>query len=160
MIIRNATADDLKEIAEVEKECFSAAEAASEKQFSERLAVYPDHFWLLYDRDRLTAVVNGLVTDEEKLRDEMFEKASLHDEKGKWQMLFGVETVPEYRGRGCAGLLIRRVIEDAKKQGRTGIVLTCREKLISFYEKFGFRDEGISGSVHGGGIWHDMRLRF
>ena len=34
-------------------------------------------------------------------------------------------------------------IEDAKQQGRKGLVLTCEEKLLSYYTKFGFLDEGI-----------------
>lgn len=33
-----------------------------------------------------------------------------------------------------------------------------QKKLISFYEKFGFRNEGISDSEHGGEIWYQMRL--
>jgi predicted N-acetyltransferase YhbS len=135
MDIRNATENDLKDIARVEKECFSAAEAASEKQFSERLAVYPDHFWLLYDNDRLVAVVNGLVTDEKKLRDEMFADVSFHNERGKWQMLFGVETVPEYRGRGCAGLLIRRGHGRRKKTGQNGDCSDLQGKPDFFLRK-------------------------
>lgn len=34
------------------------------------------------------------------------------------------------------------------------------EKLIPFYETFGFINEGVSASVHGGAVWYDMRLRF
>lgn len=51
-------------------------------------------------------------------------------------------------------------IDDAKLQGRKGMVLTCKEHLISYYEKFGFKDEGISSSEHGNVVWHQMRLRF
>ena len=55
---------------------------------------------------------------------------------------------------------MERVISDAKQQGRKGLVLTCKEKLISFYERFGFVSEGVSESVHGGAVWHVMRLTF
>ncbi len=39
--------------------------------------------------------------------------------------------------------MTRRAIYDAKQQGRKGLVLTCKEKLVSYYAKFGFWDEGV-----------------
>lgn len=89
MNIRNATIDDLKIITAVESECFPSAEAATEKDFEARLKVYPDHFWLLYDDDKLIGFVNGMVTNEPDLSDGMYENAQMHDENGKWQMIFG-----------------------------------------------------------------------
>ncbi len=101
-----------------------------------------------------------MVTNESKLSDEMFEDANLHNENGQWQMIFGVNTIPEYRGQGCAEKIINKVIADAKAQGRKGLVLTCKEKLLHYYSKFGFKNEGISESTHGGAVWYDMRLTF
>ena len=90
----------------------------------------------------------------------MYEDANLHNENGQWQMIFGVNTIPEYRRQGCAAQIINKVISDAKVQGRKGLVLTCKEKLIHYYAKFGFKNEGISESTHGGAVWYDMRLTF
>ena len=161
MHIRTATMADLAAVTAVEAACFPAAEAATEKDFADRLAVYPDHFWLLEEDDgTLVSFVNGLVTDEPILRDEMYADASFHNEQGAWQMIFGVNTLPAYRKRGLAGRVLERVIADAKAQGRKGCVLTCKDKLIHYYEKFGFRNEGVSESVHGGVVWYDMRLTF
>ena len=78
----------------------------------------------------------------------------------KWQMIFGVNTIPEYRRQGCAEKIINKVISDAKEQGRKGIVLTCKQKLVHYYKKFGFKNEGISESIHGGAVWYNMRLIF
>ena len=115
----------------------------------------------MFDGGRLVAFLDGFVTDEEDLTDEMYAKAAMHDENGAWQMIFGVNTVPEYRERGYAGQLIRRAIEDAEKQGRRGLVLTCKEKLLAYYAKFGFVDEGVTDkSTHGNVEWHQMRLTF
>ena len=47
-------------------------------------------------------------------------------------------------GHGYAGELIQRAIDDAKAQGRSGIVLTCKDKLVDYYAKFGFANEGKS----------------
>jgi len=158
MIIRTATIDDLTSISKVEAACFPPAEAATSEEFKNRLAHYANHFWLMFDEDKLIAFVDGFCTDEPNLTDEMYAKAALHNENGKWQMIFGVNTLPEYRNHGYAGELIKRAILDAKSQGRAGLVLTCKDKLLHYYSKFGFVNEGISESVHGNVTWYQMRL--
>ena len=158
--IRTATIHDLEAVAAVEAECFPAAEAATKEEFAERIKFYGDHFWLMFDADKLIAFVDGFVTDHPELTDEMYANASLHTEKGAWQMIFGVNTIPSYRQHGYAGELIRKAILDAKSHGRKGLVLTCKDKLIHYYAPFGFVDEGISESVHGNVVWHQMRLTF
>lgn len=160
MLIRTATIEDLDEITDIEAECFPAAEAADREAFQQRLQYYGNHFWLLYEEQKLIAFVDGFVTDEPDLTDEMYENAALHDENGAWQMIFGVNTLPAYRRNGYAGKLLRRAIADAKEQGRRGVVLTCKEKLLHYYAKFGFEKEGISQSVHGNVVWYQMRLCF
>jgi len=160
MTIRTATMDDLAALTAVEAACFPPAEAATEKDFAARLAVYPTHFWLLEQEGEPISFVNGMVSNEPDLRDEMYANASLHDPNGAWQMIFGVNTLPEYRCQGLAEQVLRRVIADAKAQGRQGLVLTCKEQLVHYYAKLGFADEGISDSTHGGAVWHAMRLTF
>ena len=160
MTIRTAVPADLKAITALEAACFPAAEAATEADFAARLAVYPDHFWLLEEEGNLISFIDGLVTDEPILRDEMYENAALHDEGGAWQMIFGVNTLPACRKRGCAGRVMERVIADARAQGRKGCVLTCKAALVHYYEKFGYVSEGRSASTHGGAEWYDMRLTF
>ena len=161
MVIKYAEAEDLAAIAAVEAECFPQAEAATKEEFIERIKYYGNHFWLMYEAGKLIAFVDGFVTDEPDLTDEMYENAAMHNENGAWQMIFGVNTLPDYRRRGYAGKLICRAIEDAKRQGRRGLVLTCKERLIPYYAKFGFSDEGVSDkSTHGNVVWHQMRLSF
>ena len=160
MEIRTAGLSDLDAIAQVEAECFPAAEAATKEAFAGRLWYYADHFWLLFDEERLVSFVDGMVTDQENLTDEMYERAELHQEAGEWQMIFGVNTIPSCRHQGYAGRLLQQAITDAKEQGRKGLVLTCKDALIPYYAKFGFVNEGVSESVHGNVVWYQMRLRF
>jgi ribosomal protein S18 acetylase RimI-like enzyme len=161
MRIRTAVMADLTAVTAVEAACFPEAEAAKEQDFFERLKVYPNHFWLLEDDGgNLISFVNGLVTDEPSLRDEMYSDASFHNEQGAWQMIFGVNTLPEYRRKGFAGQVLQKVIADAREQGRNGCVLTCKEALLHYYAAFGFVNEGVSESVHGGVVWYEMRLTF
>ena len=161
MDIRYAVMSDLDAVSAVEAACFPAAEAATRESFAGRVTYYGNHFWLMFDGDKLIAFVDGFVTDEADLTDEMYDKAAMHNENGAWQMIFGVNTLPEYRKHGYAGELICRAIADARQQGRKGLVLTCKERLIPYYAKFGFRDEGVSDkSTHGNVVWHQMRLIF
>ena len=161
MNIRYATMADLDDIASVESVCFPVLEAATKEEFEQRIKYFGNHFWLMFDEGKLIAFVDGFVTDEANLTDEMYENASMHNENGAWQMIFGVNTLPEYRRCGYAKELIEKVILDAGKQNRKGLVLTCKESLVPYYSKFGFIDEGITDkSTHGNVQWHQMRLDF
>ncbi|MBQ8802826.1 MAG: GNAT family N-acetyltransferase [Tyzzerella sp.] len=161
MQIRRAVINDLEAVTAVEAECFPPAEAASRKELEERLLSYGNHFWLMFDGDKLISFVDGFVTDEADLTDEMYADASLHNEEGMWQMIFGVNTIPAYRRKGYAGQLLEKMIEDAREQGRKGLVLTCKDALVHYYAKFGFVNEGVSkNSTHGNAVWNQMRLTF
>ena len=75
-------------------------------------------------------------------------------------MIFGVNTLPR-----CRCQRLRRAAAAAghyrcPRTGAQGLVLTCKEKLLHYYAKFGFVNEGVSGSTHGGVVWYQMRLRF
>ena len=150
MEIRTAALQDLDAVAAVEAACFPAVEAATKEEFAERLRYYGSHFWLMFDGGNLIGFVDGMVT----------EQAALHNERGAWQMIFGVNTLPAYRRQGVAAALIRRAIADARAQGRKGLVLTCKDQLVHYYAKFGFVSEGVSVSTHGGVVWYQMRLTF
>ena len=161
MEIRTAALQDLDAVAAVEAACFPAVEAATKEEFAERLRYYGSHFWLMFDGGNLIGFVDGMVTDQADLTDDLYEQAALHNERGAWQMIFGVNTLPEYRRHGYAGQLLRRAITDARQQGRRGLVLTCKERLLPYYAKFGFQDEGVTvKSTHGNVAWHQMRLSF
>ena len=160
MDIRFATINDIDAVTELERQCFPPEEAAEKDSFEKRLTVFPNHFWLLEDSGKLASMINGMTTDIPILRDEMFEDVSFHNGTGNYQSIFGLDVIPEYQKMGCASKLMERVIADVKEQERKGIVLTCKESLIPFYERFGFVNEGVSDSAHGNVVWNQMRLTF
>jgi len=160
LTFRYAQPEDVDKIADLERACFPAAEAATHQSIEDRVKAYPRHFFLLCDGDRVISFVNGLVTDIPDLTDEMYERADMNQEDGAWQMIFGVDTHPDYRKQGLAARVLEKFIDAAQKEGRKGIVLTCKDKLVHYYAKFGFVDEGISESTHGDVVWHQMRLTF
>ncbi|MCM1230890.1 MAG: GNAT family N-acetyltransferase [Ruminococcus flavefaciens] len=156
IIIRHAVLQDLELISELENICFPKSESASEKDLYHRIRVFPENFWLMEQDGRIISMINGMATDIPDLTDEMYENADMHKKSGVWQMIFSVVTHPDFRKMGYAGILMNQVIRDSVAD-RKGIVLTCKEKLIGFYEKFGFINEGISASVHGNTVWYQMR---
>ena len=108
MTIRMATLADLPALAAVEAACFPVAEAATEAELRDRLTHYADHFWLLLDGDRLVSFVDGMVTDQADLTDDLYADAAKHDEHGAWQMIFGVNTLPADRRHGYAAALLHQ----------------------------------------------------
>ncbi len=160
IIIRQALLSDLDAVTALEQQCFPASEAASRNTFSQRLHSFPECFWIAESGGQITAMINGMTTDRRDLTDEMYEKKALYSADGAWLMLFGVATHPDYQKKGLASRLMNHVIEEMKRQEKSGLVLTCKEELLPFYQRFGFVSEGISDSVHGGAVWYQMRLDF
>ncbi len=158
LCLRNATADDLEAIATLESASFPVEEAADRTRLAERLAVYPDCFWLLYDEKNLLSYACGLATGHRDLADAMYANAHMHEKDGPWQMLFSVCTDPGHRGLGLAHHVLCAAIEASRARGKAGLVLTCKKPLVPFYGSFGFADEGVCTSTHGGQVWHQMRL--
>ncbi len=164
---RRATVADLDAVTALEAICFPPTEAAGREAYAARLAAFADRYWLLFLDGELVSLVGGMLTDEHDLRDEMFADASLHTPDGRVQMIFSVATHPAHRCCGYAGRLLREMIaacraeaaESSAAQGREAIVLTCKEHRIRYYASFGFVDEGMSSSNHGGVPWHQMRIR-
>ncbi|CCZ62298.1 GNAT family N-acetyltransferase [Hungatella hathewayi] len=159
--IRNVKIEDLDQVTEVEALCFPAAEAAVEASFRQRIETFPDSFFVAEDENgRIIGFINGCVTDERTIRDEMFEDSGLHRPEGLYQSVFGLDVIPEFRRQGVAADLMNRLMQEAKARGKKGMILTCKDRLIHYYEKFGYRNLGLSASVHGGAVWYDMLLEF
>lgn len=160
IMIRNAAPDDLEQVAAVELACFPAAEAADKKSLRERLASFPESFLVAEADGKIVGFINGAVTDRTTISDEMFEDISLHDPNGAYQSIFGLDVLEEYRHKGLASRLMRTMIGKAKERKKKGLILTCKDRLIGFYEQFGYVNKGVSESVHGGAVWYDMILEF
>ena len=158
--IRTAVSEDLDQVTAIEAVCFPKAEAADRASFAHRLATFPDSFFVAVHDGKIIGFVNGCVTNEKTIRDEMYEDSSLHDPKGAYQSIFGLDVLPEYQRQGIAAKLMEQMIRDAKERGRKGLILTCKDRLIHYYEKFGYKNKGVSQSVHGGVVWYDMLLEF
>lgn len=157
---RTAQLSDLDRVTEIEYICFPAEQAATRAAFEQRIKTFPSHFILLEHEGTPIGFVNGAVLDARYIEDEMYERTDSHNEQGAYQSVYGLDVLPEYRGRGLAHKLMAQLIDQAKKEGRRGVTLTCLEEKIGFYETMGFKNEGVSDSSHGGVVWNNMILEF
>lgn len=158
--LRPATIEDIERIAEIESRCFPEAEAATLKSFNERFAVFPECFFVLEVNGKIVGHINGCINGSPELPDELYENASLHQPDGKFQTVFGLAVDPEFQHQGYASLLTEHLVGISKTRGQGGMILTCKEYLVGFYEKYGFKCQGQSASTHGGAVWNDMLLKF
>ena len=158
--LRAATLRDLDALTAIEAASFPPAEGASRESFEARLKAFPEGFLIAEDDGTPVGLIDGMVTNCETIEDRLYEDAQLHDPQGAWQSVFGLAVHPDWRRRGIASDLLSAFIEKAKREGRRGVMLTCKERLIPFYERFGFEKRGVSESVHGGAVWYDMLLEF
>ncbi len=51
--------------------------------------------------------------------------------------------LPDYRRHGIGSGLLQRILESAREQGLKEVVLAAQISAITFYERFGFRAEGV-----------------
>lgn len=160
MNIRLATKEDLNEIIKIESICFPEAEAAKESDFQKRFDAFKENFIIAEDNGKIIGFINGCSTDLPKLPDELYHNVQLHKKHGDYQTIFGLNVLPDYRRNGVAAQLMNYFIELSKERGKKGMVLTCKNHLIHYYEKFGFKHQGVSASEHGGAVWNDMVLIF
>ena len=160
VLIRNAKKEEAALLAQIEAECFPAAEAAGKQDIEARMDVFEDCFFVDETNGKIVGFINGAVAKEASLPDQMYHDASLHDPNGAYQTVFGLDVLPAYRRNGIAGRLLERMIHHARECQRKGVVLTCKDHLVHYYAGFGFKHCGVADSTHGGAKWNEMKLLF
>lgn len=160
VIIRQAKTEEAGSLAAIEAACFPVAEAASEQEISERMQAFPENFLVAELDGKIVGFIDGGTTDQPHLPDELYHDVRLHDPEGAYQTVFGLNVLPEYRRGGIAGQLLDRLVQLSGERGKKGVILTCKEHLIHYYEKHGFVKHGVADSCHGGATWYDMQYLF
>ena len=159
--IRTAVPEDLDAVCRVENRCFPEAEAATRAAFQTRIKLFPERFLVAeHPTNGIIGLINGCCTDTPVLGDELYEPDCPHSLTNPWQTVFGLAVDPDYQHRGIAKALMAALVSRAKDGGQKGVILTCKQEKIGFYEFMGYVCMGKSGSEHGGAVWYDMRLTF
>lgn len=160
VIFRGVRLEDLDRVVEIEGICFPAKEAATRESFAERIKTFPESFLVAQADGVLIGFINGCVTNSPVIYDELFHSTRHHIRDGNNLSVFGLDVIPSYRRQGVATQLMNHFIEIGKNTGRKSVILTCKEQLVHYYESFGYINQGISKSTHGGAQWFDMTLTF
>ncbi len=156
--IRPARLDDLDSVAAIEAACFPPAEAAGRGSLGERLAAFCHSFLVAEKEGRLVGFINGCVTAQRILTDDLYASTARHNDDAPNVMVFGLDVLPEEQHQGIAAQLMQAYIALARSRHKALITLTCKQRLVPFYEQFGYVCEGKSQSTHGGAAWYDMTV--
>jgi len=154
--IRKARMEDLPELIRIENQCFSKEEAATEEAFKKRIQTISDSFFVAERNDKIVGLVNGPVIETAVITDDLFTEIKINPSIGGHQSILGLAVAPQYQKQGIATTLLAHLEKEAKEKIRQSITLTCKENLITFYEKHGYTNIGLSNSQHGGICWYNM----
>ena len=154
--IRNVTMEDLPGLVEIEHQCFPIEEAATKEAFEKRIHLIPDSFFVAETKGRVVGLVNGPVIERVFITDDLFSDIGPNPLSGGHQSILGLAVHRDYQNKGIASALLLQLEKQAKAKKRETITLTCKEDLISFYEKYNYLNNGISNSEHGGVVWYNM----
>ncbi|MDN4527111.1 GNAT family N-acetyltransferase [Fictibacillus fluitans] len=154
--LRNVQPGDLEGLAVIENEGFSKDEAATREVFIERIQVISDTFIVAEQDGKILGYINGPVIPHPYITDDLFKEIQENPKTGGYQSILGVAVSRQARNQGIATLLMEKMEELVHENERKGITLTCKQELVSFYEKLGFVSHGISESKHGGVSWYNM----
>ena len=154
--LRNVQSSDLDQLLVIENEGFSKEEAATKEAFVKRIQLIADTFIVAEKEGEILGYSNGPVIAVPYITDDLFEEIKENPKRGGYQSILGVAVSKQARNQGIAKMLIEKMEELLEENEREGITLTCKEELVSFYEKLGFGNHGLSESQHGGGSWYNM----
>lgn len=158
LVIRPARPEDAQRCAAIEAACFPPEQAASLQAMEARIAAYPGHVLLGERKGQVVGFCMGPAIGQPTIEDEMFADVGCHSGENPYQSVFSLAVHPDFQRRGYGRLLLNALIQQARREHRLAVTLTCREHKIAYYESFGFKNLGIAASVHGGVPWYDMYL--
>lgn len=156
MIIRHVTEKDWPFIHAIESANFLPEEAASPEVIIARTQVNPDTFLVALLDHQIVGYIEGPVVAKAQLEDHLFHGSQKNPETGGYIAVTSLSVAPKYQKQGVGTALIAALKDLAVAQKREGIVLTCHDYLIPYYELNDFKNTGLSDSKHGGGIWYQM----
>ena len=156
MEIRQVIAEDLDQLIRIENLGFSVEEAATREAFIKRIQMIPDSFLVALIEGDVVGYVNGPVMEPLYITDDLFADVKQNPLIGGMQSILGLAVDPSFRHQGIAKQLLFSLEEVAKRSNRQALSLTCKEELIRFYESCGYKNHGISDSVHGGVQWFNL----
>lgn len=156
--INPAQSQDLAQIMTIEKAGFTPAEAATEASMAERIRLISDTFLVAKDGDTVLGYIVGPAFDQRYLTDELFAQSTPNRPTDPYQTVLSLAVSPQHQQGGLGSQLLTALAQVARRQHRQAITLTCLQRLVPFYERNGYVNEGVSASAHAGETWYNLVL--
>ncbi|MGT2887783.1 GNAT family N-acetyltransferase [Streptococcus didelphis] len=156
MFIRNVSEADWQFIYEIECDNFSKEEAASIEAIRQRTSLIKDTFLVAEINQKIVGYIEGPVVLEPHLEDSLFHQIKENPASGGYIAVTSLSIAKDYQQQGIGMALIAALKDLSLAQKRQGIILTCHDYLIPYYQMNGFTCLGLSDSKHGGSVWYDM----
>ncbi|QEH62353.1 GNAT family N-acetyltransferase [Spiroplasma chinense] len=156
-----AVLSDLDKIYQIEVENFVPQEVLSRETYKERIEKISSSF--IVARDELGKVMGFIVGKSSSslyLEDEVFTitKENIDSDPYYWVVTLAVDK--ECQKFKIGSRLIQNFLEQAKSEGKKAVSLTCVKELVTYYEKFNFKNHGVSESKFAGHTWYNMVFEF
>lgn len=159
IIYRQVEPEDLEAVVKIESEAFNMGKKMTRLDMAGRIENYPDTFLVAEDQENKQVVghVFGPAFAKRYIEDELYYKNHPNRKEDKYQMILSLAVAPRYRHHGIATQLLTELVQVAQDQGREALSLTCEDKLIAFYEKNGYRNEGEAQNLPGGTLYNMVK---
>lgn len=147
---------DLAQLLAIEKAGFSADEAGSEPAYRDRIEKLSDTFLVAREGETVLGFIVGPAVAERFIEDEMFVTTPTNLAHGGHQLVFTLAVSPLARHQKIGSQLLTALEKVARKAQRASVSLTCLERLIPFYERNGYQNQGVAASSHAGETWYNL----
>ena len=138
MIIRRVTMDDLEEVVNLESAAFKMTKEQTRNDMIGRIENYPDTFLVAQEDGKVIGHIFGPAFNKRYIEDELYFNNHPNQKDDRYQMILSLAVLPAYRKQGIATKLIEALAQEARKQNRQAISLTClpkmKEKLVMIFQ--------------------------
>lgn len=108
MIIRNVRLEDLEAIVAIERENFSAQEAASQEDMKERILTIPDTFLVAELDGEICGYIEGPVIGQRYLTDDLFHHVVKNPDHGGFIAITSLSIAPDFQNKVSGWLCLLR----------------------------------------------------
>lgn len=158
LVIRAPKADDLAAVMRIERAGFTEDEAATPESMAERIATIPDTFFVAELDGAVAGFIVGPAISARYLTDDLFDHLTPNVAADKCVSVLSIAVDPDVRAQGVGTALLNAFADRAREQHRELISLTCLDRLVPYYAKHGYVNEGVADSQHAGEVWYNMVL--
>ncbi|MFC3928647.1 GNAT family N-acetyltransferase [Streptococcus caprae] len=156
MSIRQGKPEDLEILFSIEYENFGPEIGMPKSVMAAYLAKASETFLVVEFGTVIAGYIMGTMALQANLIDEYFFSVPSQSISEAYVAVTGLSVSEAFQGQGIGTMLLAAMKDLVVSKGHKGIVLTCEEGLVPYYEMNGFEDYGLSESKLGNQEWIKM----